>query len=771
MKANVKKAVENEEVNLFSQIWYKYFPYWPLFLILLALSIAGAWAYLRYKTKPHYIAKASILIKDEKKGQGDEKMIESLNQLATKKIIENETEVIKSRELMVQVVKRLHLYASVFQDGKTMPVSLYTNSPLKIQAQYPDSIATSGKVYFTLDTSKRVINFNNNSYALFEWVQTPWGKLKFIPTGKQPASNNPMYFAVSHPDNIASTYIWSLGVSPVSKLSSVINLEFVDDDPTRAEDILNELISAYNDASLNDKNTLAANTLVWVDERLNNVKQYLDSIEKRIQHYKSSQGAIDIGSQGTLYLETVSDLNQKLGDVNVQVEVLDKVEKYVLSKEKSGGIVPSTVGVTDPLLTQLLNKLYEKETEYEKLIKTTGEKNYLAVTLKDEIDKLRPSILENIRSQKTSLYSSRDNLNVLGNRYSSLLSSIPKKERDLVEISRQQSIMSNVYNFLLTKREETALALSASITDIRVIQAAKSFGPFTPARKTYAMAIVIALLVGIGSISGLELMRRTILFRHEIENYTSIPIIGEIAFEKSSGPLVIGEGKRTLVAEQFRSLRTSLPYIGINTVKKRLLVTSTIPGEGKSFIVANLGLSLAMTGKKVVVLECDLSNPSLGTKLEVSAEAGLADYLAGTAGKEDVIKPTAANENLFIIPAGKLPDNPSELIVSSKFPELLDYLSVFYDYMILDSPPVGFMSDAYVLSGYCDATLYVVRHRHTPKMSIKRIDENNKINELKNMAIVFNGVKSRGFGKYGYGYGYGYDYVYNGKGKKKKTYA
>jgi capsular exopolysaccharide synthesis family protein len=354
-----------------------------------------------------------------------------------------------------------------------------------------------------------------------------------------------------------------------------------------------------------------------------------------------------------------------------------------------------------------------------------------------------------------------------------MLSSIPKKERDLVEISRDQNMKSGIYNFLLQKKEETELSLSSSIADTRVIDRAQSsFGPVSPnPKKYYAMAIVLALGLGAGLIALKEMLKRTILFRHEIEAFTSYPIVGEIVFEKSKNSIVIGDGKRTFIAEQFRNLRASLPYIGLNRNKKKLLVTSTISGEGKSFIVANLGISLAMAGKKVIVLEFDLSDPTLSEKLEVTADKGIADYLQGNVTKkEDIILQTAVNENLYIMPAGKLPDNPSELIMSDKVPELLDSLTDKFDYVILDTAPVGLLSDAYILSPYCDATLYIVRHGHTPKVSIQRIEQNNKINELKNIAIVFNGVRPRGLTK-NYGYGYGYGYIQPEKKSKRKREA
>lgn len=772
MQVAQKKQAVSQEKNLFGQIWFKYFPYWPLFLILILAAGTGAWFYIRYKTTPYYIASSSILIKDEKKGQDEGKMIESLNQLSASKIIENEIEVIKSRELLYRVAKKLHLYATLYEKGKIKRKSAYSISPVIIQAQNPDSLMAVGDVFYDIDETKTMVVIGKDKFPMNQWVKTPYGVLRFVPQNLEKKNiEGPLYFNLVDPRLIATYLQGSLSASSVSKLASVISLKFTDEDQKKSEDVLNALVVAYNDAALSDKNTLAANTMAFVEERLKYVEKDLDSIEQKQQQYKANQGAIDIGSQGTLYLENVSAISQKLGDVNVQADVLDQVEKYVTSKDKTGSIVPSTVGVNDPLLTKLVNDLYTNELEYDKLIKTTGSNNPMALSLKSEIDKMKPNILENIRNQKTSIKANRDNLNSLNNRYSSLLSSIPQKERDLVEISRQQNIKSSVYNFLLQKKEETAMALKASIADSRIVDRALAIGPISPGKKIYIMAVVLALVLGVGLVTANEMLKRTILFRHEIEAFTSVPVIGEIVHDTSGESIVIGNGKRTFIAEQFRNLRTSLPYIGIKGEKRKLLVTSTTSGEGKSFVVANLAMSLALAGKKVIVLEFDLSEPTLCIKLNfTNINKGITDYLNGEAEPEEVIRRTQINENLFIMPAGsRLPDNPSELIMSDKVPELLQYLSEIFDYVVVDSAPVGLLTDAYILSSYCDATLYVIRHRHTRKVSIQRLDENNKINELKNIAIVFNGVKSRGFSKNGYGYGYGYGYLTPEKRDKKKS--
>ncbi|MBK8089868.1 MAG: polysaccharide biosynthesis tyrosine autokinase [Chitinophagaceae bacterium] len=772
MRIIKEQKSEKKEQNLLGQLWFKYFPYWPLFFVFICLSVAAGWGYLQFAT-PLYESSASLLIKDEKKGEDDSKVIESLNQLSTKKIIENESEVIKSRGLMYEVVKKLFLYAPVYEEQKLKSVSAYSSSPIKIEAKYPDSlIGAHEKISLKYDQLKQQVTVDNKVYPINQWVKTPFAELKFIPTGAQNTGEFPLFFNLYEPKLIASILLQKLQVSSANKLSSVIFLKIRDGNSRCSEDILNELMIAYNKAALNDRNVLASNTLQFLEERLKKVGGQLDTIENKLQQYKTSSGAVEIGSQGSMYLQNVGAVDQKLAEVNTQLAVLNQVENYVKAKNNTGGIVPSTVGISDPLLSELITKLFNSELEYERLKKTTGENNPTLVSITDQIEKIKPSIIENIRNQRSGLEANRNNLFGLTNRYSSMLSSIPQKERNLVEISRNHSIINNVYNFLLQKREETALSLSSAVVNSRIIDKAQSsFGPVSPNNKLiYLIAIAVSMLIAVVIIAANELINPTILFRHEIEEFTSVPVIGEISFNESKESLVIGAGKRSFIAEQFRNLRTSLPYLGINANKKKLLITSSISGEGKSFVSANLGVSLAMAGKKVLMLEFDLSNPSLSEKLNVpeSDIKGLSEYLKGQAEIEETIKKTNIHENLYIISAGKLPDNPSELIMDKRVQELLESVTDSFDHIIIDTAPVGLLSDAYVLSAYCDAALYIVRHRYTPKTAVQRIDENNKINVLKNLAIVFNGVKSRGFRKNGYGYGYGYGYISNETKRDKK---
>ncbi|CAN5753943.1 polysaccharide biosynthesis tyrosine autokinase [soil metagenome] len=763
-KQNHNSRIERKE-NLSQQMVSKFLPYWPLFLLFAVIAGATAFVYLRYYTTPVYEASAVLIIKDEKKGNEDSKLTESLDMISSKKIVENEIEVIQSRTLMDNVVKKLRLYAPVFEKGKVKVRAAYVLSPVLIEVFNPDSLQEFGRVDFSYDNVNKIIILNHKLRCpLSEFVKTPYGNLRFVPNinynGEATPGNKQLYFSIIHPRTVAMGLLSGLSVGASSKLSTVVNLKFRDEVPQKAEDILNSLIQAYEESAILDKNILARNTLKFVEDRLNIVSGDLASIEQKVQQYKSGKSAVDISAQGQLYLQNVSTNDQKLSQVNEQISVLNQVEKFVSSRDNSNGIVPSTLGVSDPMLSNLLDKLYGSELEYEKLKTTVGENNPKLISLHDQIQKIRPNILENIQSQRQSLDAMRNNLNVTNGKYSSILNAVPQKERQLLDISREQNIKSNIYSFLLQKKEESALSYASAVSNSRVVDNAQAGQyPVSPNKKLiYAIAVLVAMGICFVFITIKESFTGKVLYRNEIEALTAIPVIGEVSFEKSKKPIVVESGKRSFIVEEFRKLRTSLSFLGINNAQKKILVTSSISGEGKSFIASNLAVSISLTGKKVVLVDMDLNVPTLSKILNVNHEFGITDFLKGKKYPEEIIKPVEGHENLFFISAGELTDNPSELLLNGKVNEIIDYLDNSFDMVIIDTSPIVLITDAYILSEMCDATLYVMRHGYTPKMLVKRIDENNEINPIHNPAIVFNGVKTRGLFKTNYGYGYNYVY-------------
>jgi len=769
--STILETEESRDNNLLRSLLLKYFSYWPLFLAFLFICGLGALLYLKFKV-PVYDVKATIIIKDEQKGLDDSRIIQSLNAFNSKEIVENEIEVIKSQTLAQEVVKNLSLYAPVHEKGKFTDRSAYSISPIRIVAKNPDSLEAVEKVYFTYKTGKQQVIINDTAYTLNQWINTPYGILMFIHNTNYQHTDNTgsLYFSLVPVSYIASDLAGGLDVAASNKLSSVVNINLTDEVPQRGKAVLNELIAVYNKAAIVDKNTLAANTLAFVEDRLRYVTHDLDSIEASLQHFKSRNNIVDIDAQGKQFLQNVGENDQRIGNINMQLAILDQVENYVLGKGGKGGIVPSTFGITDPELSSLLEKLYNAELEYEKVKRIAPENNPILVSITNQIDKIKPSILENIESQRKGLIAGKDNLASTNSKYSSMLSGIPEKERQLLEISRQQSIKSDIYTFLLQKREEAAISFASTVANNRLVDSAiASKSPVSPNKMVvYIIAVIIAIGAGIGFIEVKDLLNNNITSQTEIEKYTSIPIIGELVKGDSKNSIVVSGSNQSFIAEEFRQLRTALGYLGINSRRKKLLITSTISAEGKSFVAVNLAISLALANKRVVLIDLDLRRPSLATMLNVSYVEGISQYLKGEREIESIIKRTDYSNNLFFIPSGPVMSNPSELLLNGKIEELFTYLEGLFDYIVVDTSPVNPVTDASILSPLCDATLYIVRQGVTPRMFVQKLDKYSRIKSLKNVAIVLNGAKGKGFRKYDESYSYGYSYVENRKNTNAK---
>jgi len=761
--------VEYEEVQDtdLGDTFYKYLPYWPFYLILVIVGLSGAWLYLRYK-QPVYQTTATLLIKDDKNATPASELQDAFDMFGAKKNVENEIEVLQSKTLMQEVVTDLHLYAPVYIAGRVIHQSGYLRSPVFIEAKQPDSLIGVKEVHFKVNSKKNIVLIHDTAYQINQWQSSPYGILMFKSNPNYHAPNDylvtedssPDYFFSIIPVKKAANQISSrLNISPSSKESTVIDLSIESTVPKEGEDILNELLRVYKQASILDKNQLAGNTLKFVNERLAIVSNDLDSVENQLQNFKAKNRITDISAQGQIYLQTVAGNDEKISDINVQLAMLNQVEQYVKDKGDLGGIVPASIGEadTDPVLTNLLQKLSDLELQYTQMKKVVPENNPSLAALTDGINKLKPQILENIQSQRKNLLAARNDLISTSDKYSSMLTSIPEKERELLNITRQQAIKNNIYTFLLQKREETALSFASTVADSRVLDNAETSDiPVSPKRKLiYLAAFLGAMILGIIVIYLRDLLNRNVQNREDVEKYTHIPFLGEVGYEKSKTPLLVGAGKRTFIAEQFRQIRTALGYLGVDAQHKKILVTSSISGEGKSFMSINLGISLALTGKRVVILELDLRKPKLSEQFNISRRTGLSNYLIGKVAEGELAQKTTF-ENVFLIPSGPIPPNPSELISNGKLKDLLLILEEQYDFILMDTAPVNPVTDAYIISPMADVTLFIVRHDYTPRVLVQNLERQHRIDALKNPAIIYNGVKGRGIERYGYGYGYGY---------------
>jgi tyrosine-protein kinase Etk/Wzc len=757
-----------KENNGFQQILTKFIPYWPLFVISLIISVGCLYFYLK-TTVPIYETTASVLIKDEKKGQEDSKMEEVLNVFGNKKIVENELEIFHSNSLIISVVKKLNLYSPVYEEKGWRGMgtsSAYLTSPVIVQVPDPTDIEESRKIYFRFSKTDSTIYINETKYPLNEWVNSPYGTLKFLknphynPGIKKSSAPSKFYFDLITLDHATNGVLGSLMVSSASKQSSIINLSIKDAISIRGETIISEIITAYNEASAERKSSIALKTLRFIEERLKNAAQELDSVEGSIQKYRDATGVVNMSEQSRQYLESINSNDKQLSSLNLQLSALDEVEKYV--KSNSGGnIVPSTFNVNDPTLTQLLNSLTASEAQYEKLKRTTAENNPIMLSIHEEIEKTKPNILENIRSQRRNIEAQKASLSETKEKYSSMLNTVPQKERQLVEVSRQQNIKNDIYSFLLQKKEETAYSITSILPDCFIVSNPTTSGTPVSPKKLFlvilALAVPFALCISLISLK--DIFNNKILYRTDIEKLTSFPIIGELIQEDLKSKIVTENAVRSFIAEQFRLIRTALKHLGNPPGNfKRILITSCIKGDGKSFVSTNLSMSLARSGKKVALLELDLHQPKLREVFEVQKSNGITDYLLGNVSEEDIIFPTTKHANVYLLPAGHLVEEPSELLVNGKLEILLNYLDTKFDVLVMDTAPLKVLTDGLVIASFANLVINVIRHNHTPKSHVELLNKDMASYNIENVAIVFNGVKNRGLGKYSYGYGHGYGY-------------
>lgn len=770
-------GVARETDSPFQQLSFRYLPYWYIFLFLLVIS--GLLAFLFIKiTPPVYESHASILIKDEKRGQEDSKMEEVLNLFSQKNIVENEVEILKSNAVLQEVVTTLRLYAPISEEygwkGK-LTASAYHSSPVIVEMRDSINSRQSEKVYF--DVGNGYVHMMGNDYRIGKWFNSPWGDMRFV---KNPEywkgyqhEDGKFYFKLIRTNKAAMDIAAKLIVSPTSKQASVVMMKIRDEIPERGEAILSEIIGVYNLTSLRKKNETAANTLRFIDERLGKVSQELDSVERGIQQYRDNSGIVNISEQSNQYLRSIEQNDMELNKMQMQIAVIEEVDNY-LNSGKGGAMAPSTLNVSDPTLSPMLDRLYNKESELEKLKRTTAENNPIITSLEGEISRIKANIRENITNQRRSLKAGQTYLNRVSGQYNSMLNSIPKKEKELVEVSRQRNIKSDIYSFLLQKKEEATYALKSSMINSQVVELpASTTRPVSPKVPFIALlALVMPLGLGVSLVSLREFLNRKVLYRDDIHAMTDIPVIGEVIFDKDEKMILAKAGGRSFVQEQFRQIRTSFRNLVLNRGDyRRIMVTSSIEGEGKSFVATNFAISLARSGRKVVLVGADLYQPMLSEIFSLEEGKGVTDFLLGEAEPREILMPTAI-DNLSIVPAGNLVKTPSELLLNGRLEVLLNYLDAMYDMIIVDTPPVKPVSDAYEIAQYCNFVLFVVRHDYTPKVNLQMLDQEMDTHNIKDVAIVFNGVKKRGMGKYSYGYGYGYGYddrvMYDEYGKRKK---
>jgi tyrosine-protein kinase Etk/Wzc len=768
----------------FSQLLFRLWPYWPIALITLITAIIVSFIYLRSATK-YYAANAQIVVNDNSLEKDNSLRIsnENRDEQFQESEIEKQIEIIKSNALLAEVTNRLKLNIQISDDDTFEPEMPLSNSLFSIELLEAGSVKKEIEGRVKIFASKNEIEFNGQLYPADTAVNTPLGMVKWTITDKGIPESRIIYIKVLPFSESVKQLEERFSVSQLSKQSAILELSIIDEIPERAETILKTIIEAYGDANQIDKKKLLEGTLSFIDERLQLVSTELKGVETSLRDYKSRGGITDLASEGQLYLGQVRENDQRLSEIDVQLNVLQEIQTYLSERNQIAGSPPATLGLSDQVLVTLLSQLFQDEFDLEKLEKLSGEKNSQVIILKDRIEKRKSSILESVGNLVKSLRASRQALLANNSTYNRSLRSIPEKERTLLNITRDQGIKNDLYTFLLRKREETAIAAAAIAPGYKIIENPSSTGPVKPnPMLIYTYGVFAALLLSGLWIYKKEFANSRILYKSEIENNTDLPVIGEIIFEPSpvedNTELVIGRESRTLIAEQFREIRTNINYILQSEPSGRVLMTtSSVPGEGKSFVSINLAASFAFSGKRTALVEFDLYKPKVCEGLGVSYSIGITDFLLEETTVEKICQPYIKIPNLWVIPAGKILPNPAELILNGKVPDLMAYLKSEFDYIIIDSPAIGMVSDTKILAPYANLSLYIIRQKYAHHGFLKFINDLNDAGSMPNIHLIFNGIMIRkapgldywdSYGHNGYRYGNNNPYTMAENKKKKR---
>ena len=582
---------------------------------------------------------------------------------------------------------------------------------------------------------------------------------------------------INRPFSVLKEYVSSLSIAPTSKTTSVVVISLENTNTRRGRDYINKLLEMYNINANNDKNEVAQKTAEFIDERIGIISKELGSTEQDLENFKRSAGITDLSSEAQIALTGNAEYEKKRVENQTQINLVMDLQRYMKGNEYE--VLPSNIGLQDAASAGAIDRYNQMLVERKRLLRTSTENNPTIINLDTSIRAMRTNVQATLDATLKGLQITKEDLAREASRYSRRINDAPTQERQFVSIARQQEIKSGLYLMLLQKREENAITLAATANNAKIIdEALADDNPISP-KKTivYLAALVLGVGLPVGVIYLIGLTKFKIEGRADVEKLTSLPVVGDIPLaDEKTGSIAVFENQNNLMSETFRNVRTNLQFM-LENGKNVILVTSTISGEGKSFISANLAISLSLLGKKVVIVGLDIRKPGLNKVFNIpKKEHGITQYLTNTtANLMDFVQPSDINKNLFILPGGTVPPNPTELLARGGLEKAIETLKANFDYVILDTAPVGMVTDTLLIGRVADLSVYVCRADYTHKAEFTLINELAENNKLPNLCIAVNGLdlNSRkygyyyGYGKYGkyYGYGkrYGYGYGYGEK--------
>jgi len=787
-----------EQVNI-QELLFRYLIHWPWFVVSIIICIACAWGYLRLTT-PIYNISATVLIKDEKKG-GGASMSSELEKMglegfvSSSSNVDNEIEVLRSKSLAREVVNNLGLFVTYMDEDEFPSKELYHTSPVLVSLTHQEADKLPGRMEINMILQPTgalgvQITVGEKEYRkqfdkLPAVFPTDEGTIAFFANNDTLSAVCPENITkerhitafINRPFSVLKEYVSSLSIAPTSKTTSVVVISLENTNTRRGRDYINKLLEMYNINANNDKNKVAQKTAEFIDERIGIISKELGSTEQDLENFKRSAGITDLSSEAQIALTGNAEYEKKRVENQTQINLVMDLQRYMKGNEYE--VLPSNIGLQDAASAGAIDRYNQMLVERKRLLRTSTENNPTIINLDTSIRAMRTNVQATLDATLKGLQITKEDLAREASRYSRRINDAPTQERQFVSIARQQEIKSGLYLMLLQKREENAITLAATANNAKIIdEALADDNPISP-KKTivYLAALVLGVGLPVGVIYLIGLTKFKIEGRADVEKLTSLPVVGDIPLaDEKTGSIAVFENQNNLMSETFRNVRTNLQFM-LENGKNVILVTSTISGEGKSFISANLAISLSLLGKKVVIVGLDIRKPGLNKVFNIpKKEHGITQYLTNTtANLMDFVQPSDINKNLFILPGGTVPPNPTELLARGGLEKAIETLKANFDYVILDTAPVGMVTDTLLIGRVADLSVYVCRADYTHKAEFTLINELAENNKLPNLCIAVNGLdlNSRkygyyyGYGKYGkyYGYGkrYGYGYGYGEK--------
>jgi tyrosine-protein kinase Etk/Wzc len=780
---------EMQDEPILNVIKREYLPYWPIILVVGLLGLMCSHLYIRY-LRPIYTTSAVIMFKDNNRNQTQQ----VLGQLGIAGQQQDKTnqnlEILKGNDVSKDALSNMKLNAQLYTYGKYIS---------KLKPLYGVGIKYN------------CIFFKPDSINSFEGELTFNPKLNLTIVGedtlffnkKSTIAGNELLFSIEPEDiqwlNNGSRYVFK--ISSNGELNAIydqlviaksgngpsIGLSLDGEDPELVRDMLTNLLKSYDKVSMMDNMNEASSTIRFIEGRLAFIEKELDSVETGIEQYKRDNPQISLSTEGSFVFDQLRSSDAKLAEIELQTSLLNDVENYLKGKGSKPGMIPSFAGMQfGQEIQQFLMKLYEAEIENDKLKLTTSEKSEQYLLAQERIKALKSTILEIIVNVRRNIQIIQSQAKKEVNSYKSIISGLPSKERYFFDISRKQAIKNALFTSLLEKREESAIRAAAAASDLIVLEP-PSLNP-DPINIKKSLYYSYGLFGGMGLVLLIIILRNTLndklTSKEQIEQATRIPILGTISFQRDNNHLIMVGNSRGMIAEQFRALRTNIGYYKKPLKNCMVIVmTSSIPGEGKSFNAANLALAMAMTGEKTLLIESDLRKPNISKHFKLDRNSGLSNHLVGKQPWQELVNQTE-HDHLSILSAGPIPPNPVELIMNGRYETMLKEACHDFKYIIIDCPPLGVVTDAEQIAKFADLMLFVTRYGVTPKEFLgKLVDKYNTQKKITQCGIIFNGLRFKGLGyygyryggKYGYGYGYGYGSGYgyyeqteDKKGKKRR---